>query len=164
MANVWFDTLDKMTKEMRIELMNAVAGKTLVGEYIGSQDHQHLVKYSRVTLIFYAVVDNYGEDSCWPCSRAWALFKHFGLDVVHIQSLGVYTQFNEMCDSLEKVFRDVASSPIASDEEGNVIYLVERDPKAPDDPTKQRTLSLAKLKTLEYRLFRKMREKLRNFH
>jgi len=58
-----------------------------------------------------------------------------------------------------KVFKDVAKSEIAKDEEGNVLYFIERNP---NDESK--VLSLAKLKTLEYRLFRKMREKLRNYY
>ena len=33
-----------------------------------------------------------------------------------------------------------------------------------DDERKDQVISLSKLKTLEYRLFRKMREKLRNYH
>jgi hypothetical protein len=84
MANVWFDKLASMPSATVRELEKVCNERTLVGEYIGSAEHQHLVKYSRVTLIFYAVVDNYGEDSCWPCAKAWALFKKFGLDAVHI--------------------------------------------------------------------------------
>jgi hypothetical protein len=61
-----------------------------------------------------------------------------------------------MCDTLCKTFKDVAKSEIAKDEEGNVLYFIARW------KGKSRVLSLAKLKTLEYRLFRKMREKLRN--
>ena len=62
-----------------------------------------------------------------------------------------------MCDTLCKVFRDVAKAEIATDEEGNVLYFIQRG-------SKDKILSLCKLKTLEYRLFRKMREKLRNFY
>lgn len=58
MAETWFKKLDEMGPKVRKELQNALDGQTLVGEYIGSDDHQHLVKYSRVTLIFYAIVDN----------------------------------------------------------------------------------------------------------
>ena len=108
-------------------MQEACSERTFVGEYIGSDAHQHLVKYSRVTLIFYAVVDNYGQDSCWPCAKAWALFKRFNLDVVHIDSLGVFSSYEQICDKLEKVFRDVAASPIATDEEGNVLYFVKCD-------------------------------------
>ena len=71
--------------------------------------------------------------------------------------MGVFDKYNQCCDAMEKVFRDVAQSPIASDEEGNVLYFVQKGEN-------ERVLSLAKLKTLEYRLFRKMREKLRAFH
>lgn len=71
-----------------------------------------------------------------------------------IQSLGQFTDFDKLCDTLTKVFKDVAKSDIATDEEGNVLYFLADD----------QVLSLCKLKTLEYRLFRKMREKLRNFY
>ena len=58
------------------------------------------------------------------------------------------------------MFKDVAKSEIAKDEEGNVLYFIKKDSKNQGD----KVLSLAKLKTLEYRLFRKMREKLRNYY
>lgn len=66
-----------------------------------------------------------------------------------------------MCDSLCRVFKDVAKSEIAEEEEGNVLYFIKRP--AENSNTFAEVLSLTKLKTLEYRLFRKMREKLRNF-
>ena len=71
-----------------------------------------------------------------------------------------------MCDSLCRVFKDVAKSEIAQEEEGNVLYFVKRpvSAKAASDGSQSEVLSLCKLKTLEYRLFRKMREKLRNFY
>ena len=84
MADVWFDKLATMKPDVVKDLETTLSGRTLVGEYIGSDDHQHLVKYSRVSIIFYAVVDNYATDSCWPCEKAWALFNKFGLDKVHI--------------------------------------------------------------------------------
>jgi len=55
---------------------------------------------------------------------------------------------------------DVARATIREAEEGAVLYFVKRDK---EDPKKDQVLSLCKLKTLEYRLFRKMREKLRNY-
>lgn len=77
--------------------------------------------------------------------------------MVHIDSLGVFDNFNALCDNLEVTFKNVAKSSIAQDEEGNVIYFIKKDLKS----QKEEVLCLAKLKTLEYRLFRKMREKLR---
>jgi len=71
MAHVWFDKLAALEKERGPqaieELKNDMAGKTFVGEYIGSNEHQHLVKYSRVTIIFYAIVDNMSMEDCLPC-------------------------------------------------------------------------------------------------
>lgn len=160
MAVVWFNILAKMDPETRVQIKKELNGRTLVGEYIGSQEHQHLVKYSRVTIIFYAVVDNYSEESCWPCSRSWAFFKKYNLDMVHIQSLGTFGNYGKLCDQLETTFKDVAKSTIAQDEEGNVLYFIK---KAKHADERDHVISLAKLKTLEYRLFRKMREKLRNF-
>ena len=55
---------------------------------------------------------------------------------------------------MESTFKEVAKSPISQDEEGNVLYFVKKG-----SDNKDQVLSLAKLKTLEYRLFRKMREK-----
>ena len=102
---------------------------TLVGEYIGSQDHQHLVMYTRVSLIFYAIVDNNSTDSCIPCDQAWSFFSKYNLDKVHITSLGQFNDYNKMCDVLCKTFKDVAKSEIAQDEEGNVLYFVKKDSK-----------------------------------
>ena len=116
------------------------------------------MKYSRVSIIFYAIVDNNSAEDCWPCEKAWDFFAKYSLDRVHIQSLGIYSNYDSMCDQLCKTFKDVAKSEIAKDEEGNVLYLIARS-----ENRHPRVLSLAKLKTLEYRLFRKMREKLRNF-
>ena len=161
MAHVWFSQLSAMEKKgLKIsDLKRDLEGNTLIGEYIGSQEHQHLVKYSRVTLIFYAIVSNSSDQDCWPCEQSWALFDKYGFDRVIIQSLGKFTNYGKLCDTLCQVFKDVAKSEIAQEEEGNVLYFVKRPSSG-----QSVVLSLCKLKTLEYRLFRKMREKLRNFH
>jgi hypothetical protein len=116
-----------------------------------------------VTIIFYAVVENLSMNDCIPCDEAWALFDKWSLDKVAIQTLGEFSDYGALNDALCRVFKDVAKSEIAQEEEGNVLYLIKRpNPSATD--MKPEVLSLCKLKTLEYRLFRKMREKLRNFY
>ncbi len=54
----------------------------------------------------------------------------------------------------------MAKSKIVEEEEGSVLYLIKRD----KDRLKDEVLSMCKLKTLEYRIFRKIREKLRHFY
>ena len=161
MAEVWFDKLESLSDDMRKELTEMLDGKTAIGEFVGSPEHQHLVKYTRVGLIFYALVENDSDETCLPCGMAFAFFKRFGLDVVHISSLGNFNNYYSLCDKLEETFKQVAKSPIAQDEEGNVLYFVK---KSPDGAEELNVLSLCKLKTLEYRVFRKMREKLRGFY
>jgi hypothetical protein len=39
MAHVWFDKLDSLSEEVRTQLRNELAGNTLIGEYIGSNEH-----------------------------------------------------------------------------------------------------------------------------
>ena len=38
--------------------------KTIIGEYCGNPDYQHLVKYADVTIFFYAAVEKESPDSC----------------------------------------------------------------------------------------------------
>jgi hypothetical protein len=115
-----------------------------------------MVLYNRETLIFYGAVDNYKPDLCWPIDRALALFSKHRLDVVIVQSLGTYSTYDDLCDGLYQAFRDVAKGKIVEEEEGSVVYLTLRDKSG--DHSLDRVLSMAKLKTIEYRIFRKMEE------
>ena len=137
MAYVWFKKIDdikqKGGQKACEELKQDLSGNTLIGEYIGSQEHQHLVKYSRVTIIFYAVVENMSTQDCWPCDKAWKLFDKWGLDKVAIATLGVYDDYDSLCDNLCRVFKDVAKSEIAQEEEGNVLYFVKRPENEEDE-------------------------------
>lgn len=67
-----------------------------------------------------------------------------------------------LCNGLYKTFRDVAKGKITDEEEGSVIYLIKRDRDGIQ--ANDKVLSLSKLKTIEYRIFRKIREKLRGFY
>jgi len=39
MAEVWFKIISSMNEEHRKQIKKELAGHTLVGEYVGSQDH-----------------------------------------------------------------------------------------------------------------------------
>lgn len=71
---------------------------------------------------------------------------------------GAYSTYDDLCNKVKSMYKEVAEASINSEEEGSVLYFVGSFGEADEV-----VLSLAKLKTLEYRVFRKMREKLRNF-
>jgi hypothetical protein len=72
-----------------------------------------------------------------------------------MDKVGNYNTYDGLCDSIETLYREVAESAIASEEEGAVLYFTATETDS--------VLSMCKLKTLEYRVFRKLREKLRNW-
>ena len=81
-----------------------------------------------------------------------------------MESLGLFSDYKSLCDKLYQTFKEVAKSKIVDEEEGSVLYLIKRDRNTTENDDRDKVLSLAKLKTLEYRAFRKMREKLRNYY
>ena len=82
MAHAWFDIIEKKDKKQMQQLKDDMAGKSLVGEYCGNPDYQHLVKYAEVTIFFYAVVENNSEYSCIPPPEAFKLFEQHTIPIV----------------------------------------------------------------------------------
>jgi hypothetical protein len=160
MARCWFTIVEQFNKKDYESLKQDFAHRTFVGEYIGNQACQHLVKYPRETIVFYAVVENYSKRMCMVPEDSIVLFKKYKLDIVNIDSMGLYNDYDHLCDDLQREFETVSGLSIRDEEEGAVVYFVLRHS---EDANKDQVLSLGKFKTLEYRLFRKMREKLRNF-
>ena len=70
-AHAWFNIIKNLDKNQIEELKKEMHGKTLVGEYCGNPDFQHLVKYANITIFFYAVVENYSQYSCIPPNQAF---------------------------------------------------------------------------------------------
>lgn len=157
-AQAWFKIVDRVAKKHSLaKLQASLAGKTLVGEYVGNYHLQHIVKYSKETIIFYAVTENSDEKNCLLPEESYAIFNEFGLDCVPCDRVGLFDNINSLSDALYNEYNIVASGSIRDEEEGAVLYMIKRGQN--DD----KVLSLAKLKSLEYRIFRKLREKLRNF-
>ena len=71
--------------------------------------------------------------------------------------MGTFTDWKKFNDALYKVYAKVSKAFIEDDTEGSVIYFIHKGRKT------NTVLSLCKLKTLEYRIYRKLREKLRNY-
>ena len=68
MAECWFRILEEkgITKNKREyeSLKNELTNRTIIGEYVGNPDNQHVVKYNRETIVFYALVNNYSNKIC----------------------------------------------------------------------------------------------------
>ena len=162
----WFDILKNFSKEEINKIKEYLNGKTFVGEYVGNQYHQHLIRYMKHTILFFGIVVNDSCDSSIPVIEAFEKFKEFKLDVVPYEYIGVAESFDELCEILKKLYVRIAESSIIDEEEGSVIYLSRTYASHFDSDKKFREedkiLSLCKLKTWEYRVYRKLREKIKN--
>ena len=47
--------------------------------------------------------------------------------MVRASTEGIYSTFDELCDGLYKIFKDVAQGKLNEEEEGSVLYLIKRD-------------------------------------
>lgn len=144
-----------------------------------------MVKYNEITIFFYALVEMNSEYSCLPPPETFRILERHKLPIVKNYQhalYGKYTSYKEMGEKMLELFREVSTSSIFEDEEGSVIYFVLEKPKEFCEYVSDRYLkgvpipanwkerdvwwnvsSLGKLKTLEYRLLRKLREKLKYF-
>jgi len=162
----WFDILDNFTKEEINKIKEYLDGKTFVGEYVGNQYHQHLIRYMKHTILFFGIVVNDSCESSIPIIQAFEKFKEFKLDVVPYEYIGIAESFDELCVKLKKLYVKIAESSIIDEEEGSVVYLSQTYASSFDSDKEYRKddkiLTLFKLKTWEYRVYRKLREKIKN--
>ena len=158
-AKEWFKIADRLQKDCLLEeFKKYFEGKTFVAEYCGNQAYQHLVKYTEVDLYFIAIVENSSVVTCLPPTETLDIFEKFRLTHVKCTEMGTFQDWVALNKTLKKKYIDVAEASIESEGQGSVIYMVQTTPDGKRD-----VLSLSKLKTLEYRIYRKLREKLRNF-
>jgi hypothetical protein len=162
-GHCWFDFLEKLlyskNENLISDLKNYLSNKTFIGEYVGNQNYQHLIRYLKHTILFYAIVDNNSEENSLTVPQAYEVFRKFKLDVVPYEHIGVFDDHKSLCQALDKLYVRIAESSIIYEEEGSVIYLSEVNKS---NRKEDRILVLCKLKTLEYRVYRKLREKLKN--
>ena len=74
-----------------------------------------------------------------------------------IISVGVFNDYDKICNELESLHSLISSSSIYLGEKGSVIYMVKKDN---DSSNKDEVLSIFKIHTLEYLLLKTMRQKL----
>lgn len=57
---------------------------------------------------------------------SFKLFKKYGLHVVNIDTMGLYNDYDHLCDDLQREFELVSGLSIREEEEGAVVYFVLR--------------------------------------
>jgi len=157
-GQTWFDMISKIDENTLFEMKIYLENKTFIGEYVGNPATQHLIRYGKITILFYAIVDKYSEENNIDVEECIRVFKKLGLENVSCEKLGRYDNYSKLCFDIETLFKHVAEASIVEEEEGSVLYLMQRDERNSEN---DKPIVLCKLKTLEYRVYRKLREKLK---
>lgn len=155
-AKIWIDILETKTPQEVNDLKDLLEHHTFVGEYCGHKDHQHIVLYDKECLIFFAIVNKYSKYPCLPLPKAFATLDKFGLDRVEYTAYHGYTNVVNLGIDLRKIYMDVSCSSSDKDGEGNVVYFMATTDNG--ENVEENMVALAKLKTQEYSIFRKIRE------
>ncbi|KRX07591.1 hypothetical protein PPERSA_11140 [Pseudocohnilembus persalinus] len=147
-AETWFRLLNERVEKLGKlqQLKEYMNGKTFVAEYCGNQEFQHLVKYNEIDLLFYAIVQNDQQLDCVPLEISTKIFQNFGLTICKFEKFFCDSE-QEFNQTVLNLYDRVSRSSVEEEGEG---------------ASQLTPLSLCKLKTLEYRIFRKLREKLKN--
>lgn len=118
-----------------------------------------MVKYEKEEVIFYAVVKKLSTDACLPYEQGKKIIEEFGLPCVNLETYSDITTKESLADVIQKLDQRVSKAPVEELGEGSVVYFEAVDEKAGTS----RVLNLCKLKTLDYRYWRKLREKLKTY-
>ena len=79
-----------------------MTGFSWIGEYCGDQNHQHLVLYNKITILFYSIVDHSKPlETCISPLQAHLIFKKYNMDTVQINKIAVYTKVSEMYANIQ---------------------------------------------------------------
>lgn len=165
-ANAWFDLLDKLADHPDIineqsEFYTVLSKSTLLGEYVGIQEYQQIVNYPKKALVFCSMVENSNvEDTCMLPEIYISFFEKYEFNYTPMTHTGYYQSQDELKSAVLKLSHQVALGKLCEFEEGAIMMLVSRNPSDPDN---DRVVSCSKLKTIEYKIFKKIKEKLRHF-
>lgn len=154
-AREWFTIIKQMKPERVEAVKECLRDFTLVGEYVGNPNYQHLVKYEKQGFMFYSLVHKYTEDEAMNPKEAFDKIKSLGLQCVTHKEHPACKTWQDLNALLKGLYKEIKESGIEKREEGVVVYIVSQK------EGKETLHSICKLKTLEYMVYRKLREKLR---
>lgn len=158
-SRTWLKQFYELDAEKQDQLKEFLSEHTFIGEYCGNQKLQHMVHYDKEEVIFYAVVKKLGAEPCLPFDKGSEIIKGYGLPCVSMDPYPEITSFEDLGAVIEKLSKEVAKAPVEKMGEGSVVYIESRNEKSGE----RRVVGICKLKTLDYRFWRKLREKLKNY-
>ena len=79
-------------------------GYTIIGEYCGNPNYQHLIKYDEICIKWFAMVDNYSEEYCKDPFEAKKLLTDFGFKFAKAKSILITSNPTSFFSSLESLY------------------------------------------------------------
>ena len=156
-AETWFNLLEEriIKKNLLEQFISELGDYTLIGESVGDKKREHILVYQKRDIIFYGIVNNKKllSEKCLPLCQSFDLFKKYNLSFTEIQPSEKYTSLNDLFTYINTQFDVIFDKSLEESGEGNVVYF------SCEIDGKESIQNLGKLKTFEYRFFRKIREK-----
>ncbi|CAK74799.1 unnamed protein product (macronuclear) [Paramecium tetraurelia] len=150
-AKQWFKMIDQ--NPQLVEIKQELSNSTLVGEYCGHPKFQHLVKYDNISLKFFSRVKHSSLETCEPLGESRLLFQQYQLPTVSCRLEVQVDSKENLIIELKKLKDMIKIRSIEEEGEGAVLYLVNNQDQC---------LTLGKLKTIEYKIHRQIREALKD--
>ena len=156
-AETWFNLLQEriIDKNLLEQFIKELGDYTLIGESVGDKKREHILVYKNRDIIFYGIVNNKKllSEHCLPLSKSFDLFKKYNLTYTEIQPSEKYDSLIDLFSYINTQFDVIFDKSLQESGEGNVVYF------SCEVNGIESIQNLGKLKTFEYRFFRKIREK-----
>lgn len=117
---------------------------------------QHIIDYGKEPqLFFYALVEKENRvDECQSTSAAYKFLATYGLPAAKCQTIPTQS-YEQTMEQLRSIVVAMNELTMKEGGEGGVLYVSGVDAQG------EHTLLVCKVKTIEYRIYRKLREKLK---
>ena len=158
-AETWFSMLSSFSSEQINDLKEVLKGRTILGEHCGHPNHQHIMKYNEIQIIFYALIENEDKEICVDPDIAYNIFQKFKLKTSKLAKFDNINTFEQLNKVLLDLSKKIAAAPMEEEGEGSVIYFTSFNKKTEE----RKTLAMCKIKSYDYCAFRELREKLKKF-
>ena len=155
-AEYWLDFFEKKIIDKE-EFLKSVDRNTLCATFVDNNEFDSLVEYERPCLLFHTIVENESDqETCLPIDQNYAFFQKWGVDTAPLASIGEFTNYEELTQSLKEIHTKISNSTLKEDELGAVFYLVTKN----GNPE---VLSMTKIETKESLALNYLIRSLRSF-